>query len=263
MDAFDFVIVGSGAAASVLAARLSEDGTRSLCVLEAGPPDSSRYIRIPAGFMKTIFDPEVTFQYLSEPSEGTAGRRVLTIQGRIVGGGGTINGMMYVRGQPQDFDGWAASGNPGWSYAEVLPYFKRTECRMGTGDDRYRGRDGPLPVTSFHYPNLLCDAFMESAVACGIPRNNDYNGPVQFGTGQYQTLIRNGRRVSAAHAFLHPAVRRGGVDLRTHAHASRIRFDGRRAMAAQSRSGVPELRMESFMRGPRRSRGGRLAPFTS
>src|SRR5688572_30312681 len=123
MDTFDFIIIGSGAAGSVLAARLSEDGKNSVCVLEHGPLDTNPYIRIPAGFMKTIFDPDVTFQYFSEPVEGTAERKVRVILGRTVGGGTSVNGMLYVRGVPSDFDGWAASGNPGWSYREVLPYF--------------------------------------------------------------------------------------------------------------------------------------------
>ncbi len=238
MDTFDFVIVGSGAAGSLLAARLSEGGKHSVCVLEAGPPDTSPWIRIPAGVMKTIFDPGHTFQYYAEPLPGTAERRVLVILGRTVGGGTSVNGMLIVRGQPQDYDTWAARGNPGWSYAEVLPYFKRFEQRIDLqgrpiGDDRYRGHAGALPVADYRFKDTLCDAFIDSAVACGMPRHDgrsaDYNGPLQFGTGRFQAAIRHRKRVSAAYAFLHPAVRSGRVDLRSRAQASRIRFEGRRA----------------------------------
>lgn len=247
MDTFDFVVVGSGAAGSVLAARLSEDGKHSVCVLEHGPLDSNRYIRIPAGFMKTIFDPDVTFQYFSEPVEGTAKRKVRVILGRTVGGGTSVNGMLYVRGVPSDFDGWAAAGNPGWSYREVLPYFKRNERRMAASgapaDDRYRGRAGALPVCSYQFPDALCEAFMDAAAACGIPHHAktgaDYNGASQFGTGRFQAMIENGRRVSAADAFLHPVVRRGRVDLRTRAQVSRIRFEdaeGRSGKSGKSRA---------------------------
>ena len=230
MDSFDYVIVGGGAAGCVLAARLSEGGKHTVCVLEGGPPDTSPWIRIPAGFMKTIFDPAVTYQYLTEPIEGTAARPVTVVQGRTVGGGSAVNGMLYVRGQKQDFDAWAAAGNPGWSYADVLPYFKRTERRYGPGDDRVRGREGALPVSDYRFDDVLCDAFVKSAEACGVPRTPDYNGPVQFGTGRYQTLIHNRRRVTAADAFLHPAIRRGEVALRTRALSNRIRFEGRRAV---------------------------------
>jgi choline dehydrogenase len=232
MDTYDYLIAGGGAAASLLAARLADDGRNTVCVLEAGPPDSNPYIRIPAGFMKTIFDPAVTYQYVCEPIEGTAGRKVPVIQGRTVGGGGSVNGMLIVRGQPVDYDTWAARGNPGWSYAEVLPYFKRFERWLGGGDSaeaRYRGSEGALPVTRPTYANKLAEAFMDSAEACGMPRHDrnggDYNGRSQLGTGRYQAAIHNARRVSSAHAFLHPAVQRGHVHLRTNALVSKLRFE--------------------------------------
>jgi choline dehydrogenase len=249
MDEYDYVIVGSGAAASVLAARLGEDRANKVCVLEAGPPDTNPFIRIPAGFMKTIFDTSVTYQYQTEPGEGTAGRQVNVVQGRTVGGGSSVNGMLYVRGQKQDYEAWAAAGNPGWGYADVLPYFKRTETRHGPGDDRVRGRAGALPVSDYRFDDPLCEAFVKSAEACGVPRTSDYNGPVQFGSGRYQTLIHKRRRVSAAEAFLHPAVRRGNVDLRTHAMANRIRFEGRKATGVDYIDGDGKTRTVSARRG--------------
>ncbi len=234
MDTFDTIIVGAGSAASVVAARLSEDGKRSLCVLEAGPPDTNPYIRIPAGFMKTLFDPSVTWQFKTEASEHIAGREIPLVQGRTLGGSSAVNGMLIVRGQPIDFDTWAERGNPGWSYADVLPYFKRFENRIDgngyKGDEGFRGRSGELPVTIQPFPDELCDAFMETAAKCGMPRNPDYNGRAQLGTGRFQTAILDGKRVSAARAFLRPALKGGKVDLRTNAQVTRIRFEGKRAV---------------------------------
>jgi choline dehydrogenase len=230
MDTFDTIIVGAGSAASLLAARLSEDGKRTLCVLEAGPPDTNRWLHVPAGYMKTLFDPAVTWQLKTDPSEGINGRQLEIPQGRTLGGSSAVNGMLYVRGQPIDYDTWAARGNPGWSYNEILPYFKRLEHRYGDGDDRYRGRSGALPVATPHFPNSLCDAFVDAAVACGFPRNPDHNGAQQEGTGRVQTVIHEGKRHSAATAFLHPAARKHNIDIRTNALVSRIRFEGRKAV---------------------------------
>ncbi len=246
---YDHVIVGAGAAGAVLAARLGEDAGRTICVLEAGPPDSNPYIRIPAGFMKTKFDPRVTWQFRSEPGAAIAGRRIDLVQGRTLGGGGAVNGMLYVRGQRRDFDGWAESGNHGWSYADVLPYFMRSECRIGAGDDRYRGRTGPIPVTDVDFPDVLCDAFIDSAVASGLPRNPDYNGATQHGAGRFQAAIQDGKRVSSARAFLRPARRRGNIDVRTHAQATRICVDGRRANGVEYRDGSGDTRTVSARRG--------------
>jgi choline dehydrogenase len=230
-ESFDYVIVGGGSAGSVLAYRLSEAG-KSVCVLEAGPSDTNRYIRIPAGFTKTLFDPAVTFQYLTDPVPALNGRRVPITQGRVVGGSSSVNGMVFNRGQAFDFDHWEQLGNAGWSYRAVLPYFKRLETRIGPGDDRYRGRSGPLPVTSNDWPHPLCDAFIEGAKEAGFAWNDDYNGATQEGVGYYQRAIRGGRRVSAAHAFLYPA-RARGVELKTESLVERIVFEGSRAIGVE------------------------------
>ena len=236
-DSFDYVIVGSGPAGSVLANRLTEDSDATVCVLEAGGTDRHPYVRIPAGFVKLLYDPARLWEFETEASDAVAGRRLRLPQGRIVGGSSAINGLAYSRGQAADFDDWAAAGNAGWSYREVLPYFKRSERRIGDGDDRYRGRTGALPITNPDWTNALAEAFIVGAGELGIPRNPDYNGERQEGAGYFQRNIHRGRRVSAAHAFLHPARRRGGVDLRVQAEAQSLLFEGSRATGVRYRQG--------------------------
>lgn len=234
-DRFDYVIVGSGPAGSVLANRLTEDGRTTVCVLEAGMADTHPYIRIPAGFVKLLNSPGMMWRFESEPGAAIGSRRILLPQGRVVGGSSSVNGLVYTRGQAEDFDDWAALGNKGWSYEEVLPYFKRSERRIGAGDDVYRGRDGPLPITDPDWTGPLCEAFITGAAELGIPRNPDYNGAEQLGAGYFQRYIHHGRRVSMAHAFLHPAIKRGNVELRTEAMATSIIFEGRRATGVRYR----------------------------
>ena len=239
-DTFDYVIVGAGSAGSVLANRLSEDGGVTVCVLEAGPPDIHPFIHIPAGFIKTLVDPSVNWLYETVPGEGTAGRRIPTPRGKTLGGSSAINGHIYNRGQRADFDSWAQFGNRGWGYADILPYFKRTERRIGDGDDTFRGREGGLTVTDIDWIHPLCEAFIDGVVGLGIPRNPDYNGARQEGVGYFQRALYNGRRVSAARAFLHPAKRRKNLDIRTRAHVMRILFEGRKAVGIQYKSGSGE-----------------------
>ena len=227
-DQFDYVIVGSGAAGSILANRLSADGS-TVCVLEAGPPDRSPYLHIPAGFIKAVFNKKYAWQFSSEGTAQTNGRRVPIPQGRTLGGSTSINGLVYNRGQAADFDHWAALGNTGWSYDEVLPYFKSMERRVG-GDDRYRGRKGELPVTDIDWIHPLCEAFIAGAVEQGIPRNPDYNGADQAGVGYFQRTIDRGWRMSTAKCFLKPAMSRKNLEVRTHAQATRILFDGGKAV---------------------------------
>ncbi|HTW68486.1 MAG TPA: GMC family oxidoreductase N-terminal domain-containing protein [Acetobacteraceae bacterium] len=233
-DSFDYVIVGSGAAGSVLAARLTEDPGVTVCVLECGPPDRHPFIHIPGGFMKLLFNPTYTWQFKTEPSEGTAGRQISTTQGRTLGGSSSINGMVYNRGQRADFDSWAQRGNRGWGYDDVLPYFRRTERRIGPGDDRVHGRDGALPVTDMDWFHPVCEAFIAGAIGIGMPRAADYNsGDHQEGVGYFQRAIYRGYRHSAARVFLHPARASGRLDVRTDARAAQILFEGKRAAAVQ------------------------------
>ncbi len=228
-DEFDYVIVGSGAAGSVLAHRLTEDPGVRVCVLEAGPPDRHPFIHVPGGFIKMLFNPDYTWQFKTEPGEGTAGRAIPTTQGRTLGGSSSINGMVYNRGQRADFDTWAQRGNRGWGYADVLPYFKRTERRIGLHDARYHGSEGNLPVSDIDWIHPICEAFIEGAAGMGIPRCEDYNAQSQEGVGYFQRAIHKGYRQSAARVFLQPA-RARGLDVRTEARAARILFDGKRAV---------------------------------
>ncbi len=233
-DSFDYVIVGSGAAGSVLANRLSADPGITVCVLEAGPPDRNPFIHIPAGFIKTLVDPGVTWQFKTEPLPMTGGRRISTTQGRTLGGSSSVNGMVYNRGQPADLDSWAQRGNRGWGYADCLPYYRRSENRIGprgtdVHESRGRNEDG-IPVTDMDWIHPVSEAFIEGCVGLGIPRALDYNSGDQAGVGYFQRAIRNGRRVSAARAFLKPAMRRPNLEVRTNARASAILFEGKRAV---------------------------------
>ena len=230
-DTFDYVIVGSGAAGSVLCSRLTEEPGVTVCVLECGPPDRHPFIHIPAGFIKMLFNPTYTWQFQTEPGDGIDGRRIPTTQGRTLGGSSSINGMVYNRGQRADFDHWAQRGNRGWGYVDILPYFKRGEGRIGLGgDDRIHGRDGRLPVTDNDWIHPVNEAFINGAQELGMPRNPDYNsGDDQAGVGYFQRLIHRGYRRSAARVFLHPARATGRLEVRTNARAAHILFDGTRA----------------------------------
>lgn len=237
MDTFDYVIVGAGSAGCVLANRLGEDPGSSICVLEAGPSDWHPYIHLPAGFIKTFYNKNINWCYDQEPGPWTNGRSIYAPRGKTLGGSSSINGHIYNRGQRQDFDTWAQLGNRGWGYADVLPYFKRLERRVGGGDDMFRGRDGNLTVTDIGWQDPLCEAFIAGAVSLGIPRNDDYNGAIQEGISYTQRTIHNGRRVSTATAFLRPAMKRGNLDVRTSAHATEIVFEGKRAVGVRYAAG--------------------------
>jgi choline dehydrogenase len=236
-DIFDFVIVGGGTAAGIIAWRLGEAGY-SVCVLEAGPPDRNPYIHIPAGFSKTLGDPKITWQFKSDPGPGIADRSIVYAQGKTLGGSSSINGMIYNRGQAADFDQWAQAGNTGWSYDDVLPHFRRTEKRVGASvDPSYRGTDGRFAVTTTEWPTELEQAFHDTALNVGYPPNADYNGASQEGVGRYQSSISNGWRVSTATAFLRPAQRKFKVDVRCNALATSIQIDGKCATGAHYREG--------------------------
>jgi choline dehydrogenase len=226
VETFDYVIVGSGAAGAILANRLSADAGVTVCLLEAGPSDRHPFLQIPAGFIKTLFNPAFTWQFKTEATAQTRGRRIPIPQGRVLGGSTSINGLVYNRGQRQDYDEWESMGNRGWSYAEVLPYFKRMERRIG-GDDTYRGRDGELVVSDIDWSHPVCDAFIAGAEGIGMPLNPDYNGASQEGVGYFQRTIHRGWRMSTARAFLWPVRSRANLEIRTNAQATSILFENR------------------------------------
>ncbi|QQO20003.1 GMC family oxidoreductase N-terminal domain-containing protein [Bradyrhizobium diazoefficiens] len=243
MDRFDYVIIGAGSAGCVLTSRLSEDPNTSVCVLEAGPSDWHPYIHLPAGFIKTFHMKSINWAYQQEVGPWTGGRSIYAPRGKTLGGSSSINGHIYNRGQRMDFDTWAQMGNRGWGYADVLPYFRRLEKRVGEGEDIYRGREGKLTVTTMNWRDPLCEAFMEGAVSLGIPRNPDYNGKTQEGVSYCQRTIDRGLRVSGSTAFLKPAMKRPNVRVHTHAHATEIIFEGKRAVGVRymkgGRGGTP------------------------
>ena len=228
-DSFDYVVIGAGTAGSVVAGRLSEAGKFRVCVLEAGPPDRNPFIHIPAGVLYTLRNPKINWMYEGVGSPGLAGRAIDHARGRTLGGSGAINGHIYNRGQSMDFDTWSQKGNRGWSYAEVLPYFMKSENKIGGGDDGYHGVGGPFTVTDMDQPDPLSDAFIASAEAVGIPRNADYNGRRQEGIAYAQRSVHRGRRVSPARAFLYPAMERGNTQVITDAHVLGIDIDEGRA----------------------------------
>ena len=232
-DSYDYVIVGAGSAGCILANRLSADGQSSVCLLEAGPSDWNPFIHIPAGFIKTLTNPSVNWLYEAQPSHWTAGRSIAVPRGKTLGGSSSINGHIYNRGQRMDFDGWAQRGNHGWGYADVLPYFRRCEQRIGQADETFRGRDGNLQVTDLNYSHPLCEAFLAGAQQLGIPRNADYNGAIQEGISYVQRTAHKGRRVSSARAFLKPARSRTNLTVLTQSHATRILLDGKRAIGVE------------------------------
>jgi choline dehydrogenase-like flavoprotein len=223
----DFIVVGAGSAGCAVAARLSEDPATRVLLLEAGGEDRNRWIHIPLGFGKTFADPSVNWCYETEPDPGAADRRVFWPRGKVLGGSSSINGMVYIRGQAEDFDHWRQLGNTGWSFEDVLPYFKRSEHQT-RGGDAYHGTDGPLCVSDVaQHP--ICEAFIQSAIELGFRRNDDFNGAIQEGVGYHQTTTRNGRRCSTAVGYLRPAMARPNLRIVTNALAEKITFDGRRA----------------------------------
>ncbi|MBN9073684.1 MAG: GMC family oxidoreductase N-terminal domain-containing protein [Rhizobiales bacterium] len=233
MQTYDFVIVGSGSAGSVVAERLSVNGRFSVLVLEAGGTDRRFYVQMPLGYGKTFFDPAVNWNYKAEPDPGLAGNADHWPRGKLLGGSSSINAMVWIRGNPADYDEWAAEGNPGWSFADLLPAFKAIEDNEA-GADEWRGVGGPVHVTDCtRIVHPLSRRYIEAAEQAGLPFNPDFNGKKQEGAGIYQISTRNGRRMSAARAFLRPAMKRPNVRVETTALATRILFEGVRAVGVE------------------------------
>ena len=229
---FDFIVVGAGSAGCVLANRLSASGRHNVLLLEAGGKDNDPWIHIPLGYGKHFRNPKVNWLYASEADEKTASRVIAQPRGKVLGGTSSINGMVYVRGQREDYDEWRDLGNPGWGYADVLPCFRKAEDNE-RGADEYHGIGGPLSVSDPADKHPLCEAFFDAATACGYPRNADINGATQTGFGYNQVTQRRGRRCSTAVAYLRPARGRSNLSVVTDAHATRILFSGRRAVGIE------------------------------
>jgi choline dehydrogenase len=231
---FDYVIVGAGSAGCVLANRLSADGAHSVLLLEAGPRDKNIWIHIPLGYGRLFKDRNVNWMYQTEPEPGLGGRQVFQPRGKVLGGSSSINGLLYVRGQHEDYDRWRQLGNVGWGYDDVLPYFKKAENQI-RGADQYHGVGGPLSVSDWRHHDPLSEAFVKAAVEAGIPYNPDFNGATQEGAGFFQTTTCRGRRASSAFAYLRPALARANLRVETGALAQHVLFEGRRARAVEYR----------------------------
>jgi choline dehydrogenase len=231
---FDYIIVGAGSAGCVLANRLSADGKHSVLLLEAGPKDSNLWIHVPLGYGKLFKDKTVNWMYQTEPEPGLDGRTIFQPRGKVLGGSSSINGLLYVRGQHEDYDRWRQHGNSGWGYDDVLPYFKKAEDQT-RGANEFHGVGGPLPVSDSRHGDPLSDAFIAAAAETGIPVNKDFNGATQEGAGWFQTTTRGGKRASTAVSYLRPAKDRKNLHVETSAQAQRILFEGRRAVGLEYR----------------------------
>ena len=229
---FDYIVIGGGSAGCVLAARLTENPAASVALLEAGGSDASVLIQCPAGLALMAKLPGLNWAFETVPQPGFNGRRGYQPRGKVLGGSSSINAMIYLRGQRADYDGWAAAGNPGWSFEDVLPYFRCAEHNE-RGADALHGQGGPLNVMDLRSPNRHGRAFIEAARQDGLALNADFNGPEQEGVGPYQVTHRNGERCSAAKAYLTPALTRDNLQVITGAHATRLLLEGRRAVGVE------------------------------
>ena len=242
---FDYIIVGAGSAGCVLARRLTEDPACKVLLLEAGPRDTDRWIHVPLGYGRLFARTDINWAYQSEPEPALNGRRVFTPRGKVLGGSSSINGLVYIRGQREDFDGW---GIPGWTFDDLLPYFRKSE-NQSRGADAWHGVGGPLEVGDLPDRHELCDAFIGSAVALGIPRNDDFNGPIQEGTGYYQATACRGRRCSAATGYLRPAEKRPNLKVEVDALVTRVRFEGKRAVGVEVNGRIERANREVILAG--------------
>jgi choline dehydrogenase len=241
MQTYDFIVVGSGSAGCVVAERLSANGRFSVLVLEAGGTDRRFFVQMPLGYGKTFFDPAVNWNYKTEADPGLAGNADHWPRGKLLGGSSSINAMVWIRGQREDYDAWAAAGNPGWGFDDLLPVFKAIEDNEA-GADQWRGRGGPIHITDNRTRvHPLTHRFLKAGEQAGLALNQDFNGRTQEGVGVYQINTKNGRRMSAARAFLRPAMKRANVRVETNALATKILFEGTRAVGIEYQRGGQTL----------------------
>lgn len=232
LSTFDYVIVGSGSAGSLVATRLSEDPNCNVLVIEAGGPANDFWLRLPVGYFKSIYNKRFSHLYKTEASDTIAGRQMDAPRGRVVGGSSSINGLIFIRGQHDDFDDWSKQGAEGWSYADVLPHFRRFEHFEGPAS-QYRGQHGGLNVSQLRNQNVACDDWLKAAFGTGLPRNEDFNGASSFGVGEYQLTIKGHWRESAHTAFLGPALERPNLTLMTRTQVTRVVIEYGRATGVE------------------------------
>lgn len=236
---YDYIIVGAGSAGCVVASRLSEDPSCSVLLIEAGRKDNNFWLKIPVGYGRTIADERVNWKFMTEPNTALGGREIYWPRGKVLGGSSSINGLIYIRGQAEDYDHWRQLGNTGWGYEDVLPYFRRAEDQENGADD-YHGVGGPLRISNVIEKNPLTDAYIESAAAIGIPTNPDFNGADQEGAGHFQGTIKNGQRCSASFAYLKPAMSRKNLTVLTETQTTKINtVDGCAVGVSILQDGVP------------------------
>jgi choline dehydrogenase len=241
MMQYDYIVIGAGSAGCVIANRLTAAGTHSVLLLEAGGSDRSPWIQVPIGYGRTFNDPRYNWMYEAEPDAALGNRRQFVPRGKVLGGSSSINAMVYVRGQPADFDDWAAAGNPGWSWRELLPYFRRLEDHPG-GESEYHGAGGPVHVSDVSAQvHPLCELFLKACDHLGIARTPDFNGALAEGAGLWQVTIKDGVRVSTSNAYLGPARSRPNLEVLMRAHATRVLFEGRRARGVEFLRGGARL----------------------